>query len=99
MQALVRMLGFAPRVHDNGGKMSLNRRDVLKYLSYSMAAGVATSFQSRKASAGGCGVIERDVCVLGGGSSGCYTAVRLRDARKSVVVVELNNRLGGPTET
>jgi len=44
-------------------------------------------------------VIRRDVCVLGGGSSGTYTAIRLRDLGLSVAVVERANRLGGHTET
>jgi NAD(P)-binding Rossmann-like domain len=44
-------------------------------------------------------VIERDVVVIGGGSSGTYTAVRLTDLGKSVVVVEATNRLGGHTQT
>ena len=33
-------------------------------------------------------IIIRDVCVIGGGSSGTYTATRLRDSNKSVVVLE-----------
>lgn len=44
-------------------------------------------------------VIIKDVCIIGGGSSGTYTAIRLRDFNKSVVVVEANNRLGGHAET
>jgi hypothetical protein len=48
---------------------------------------------------GGPKVIERDVCVIGGGSSGTYTAVRLRDLGRSVVVVENKGRLGGHCET
>jgi hypothetical protein len=47
----------------------------------------------------GGGVIRRDVCVVGGGSSGTYTAVRLRDLGRSVVVVESLGRLGGHCET
>ncbi|KAI1172629.1 FAD/NAD(P)-binding domain-containing protein [Nemania sp. FL0916] len=44
-------------------------------------------------------VIERDVVIIGGGSSGTYTAVRLRDHGKSVVVVEKKGFLGGHAET
>jgi hypothetical protein len=44
-------------------------------------------------------VLIRDVCVIGGGSSGVYTAIRAKDSHKSVVVVEQKGRLGGHTET
>jgi hypothetical protein len=69
------------------------------------ASGTAQAAQSAHAASGtaaghGAGpVIERDVCVIGGGSSGTYTAVRLADFGKSVVVVEHKDRLGGHCET
>ncbi|KAI1207928.1 uncharacterized protein F4807DRAFT_433758 [Annulohypoxylon truncatum] len=44
-------------------------------------------------------VIERDVCIVGGGASGVHAAVSLVDLNKTVVVVERNNRLGGDTHT
>lgn len=44
-------------------------------------------------------VINRDVCIIGGGSSGTYTAVRLTDLGQSVVVVEKEDVLGGHTNT
>jgi NADPH-dependent 2,4-dienoyl-CoA reductase/sulfur reductase-like enzyme len=44
-------------------------------------------------------VITRDVCVIGGGASGTYGAIRLNDLGKSVVVVEQQPQLGGQTET
>lgn len=44
-------------------------------------------------------VINRDVCIIGGGSSGTYAAVQLHDSGKSVVVVEKENVLGGHTNT
>src|SRR5438552_9167791 len=80
--------------------MHFRRRSVLKFLSAS-AAGLAVGGlkSARRAFAGGCKVIERDVCVLGGGSSGTFSAVKLRDAGKSVVVLERKARLGGHTET
>jgi ribulose 1,5-bisphosphate synthetase/thiazole synthase len=38
-------------------------------------------------------IIMRDVCILGGGSTGTYSAVRLsQDLGKSVVVVEQNGK-------
>jgi hypothetical protein len=48
---------------------------------------------------GGVNVITRDVVVIGGGSTGSYAAIRLRDLGKSVVVVERQDRLGGHTHT
>ena len=78
--------------------MRLRRRNVLKLLSYSVAGFAATQLRARNAFARTT-TIERDVCVIGGGSSGTYTAVALRDAGKSVVVLERKQRLGGHTET
>ncbi|RYP77053.1 hypothetical protein DL771_001343 [Monosporascus sp. 5C6A] len=46
-----------------------------------------------------CAHMKRDVAILGGGSSGTYTAVRLQDSGKTVVVVEADDTLGGHTET
>ncbi|RAH62511.1 NADPH-dependent FMN reductase Lot6 [Aspergillus piperis CBS 112811] len=43
--------------------------------------------------------ITCDICILGGGSSGTYSAIQLKDAGKHVVVIEPNNRLGGHAET
>jgi hypothetical protein len=44
-------------------------------------------------------VISRDVCIVGGGSTGTYAAIRLRDLGKSFVVVEHKDRMGGHTQT
>ena len=43
--------------------------------------------------------VERDVCVVGGGSSGTYAAVRLTDMNQTVAVVERNDYLGGHAST
>lgn len=44
--------------------------------------------------------ITVNVCIVGGGSTGTYSAVRLsQDLGKTVVVVEKTDRLGGHTET
>src|SRR5882724_8011733 len=78
--------------------MHLRRRSILKFLSYSAAGLAATQLRPRSASARTT-TIERDVCVIGGGSSGTFSAVQLRDAGKSVLVIERKQRLGGHTET
>ena len=44
-------------------------------------------------------VITTDVAVVGGGSAGVYTAVRLQDYNKSTLIIEKNNYLGGHAET
>ncbi|XXH04516.1 hypothetical protein Hte_010932 [Hypoxylon texense] len=44
-------------------------------------------------------VITRDVAIIGGGATGTYAAINLKDAGKSVVVVEKKGELGGHTAT
>lgn len=44
-------------------------------------------------------VITRDICIIGGGSTGTYSAIRLSDSGTTVVVVEAKDRLGGHTNT
>ncbi|MBE3042299.1 NAD(P)/FAD-dependent oxidoreductase, partial [Candidatus Bathyarchaeota archaeon] len=44
-------------------------------------------------------VLERDVCIIGGGASGTYAAVRLADEGYSVAVIEKEDHLGGHTVT
>ena len=44
-------------------------------------------------------VITTDVAVVGGGSAGVYTAVRLQDHNKSTVIIEKNDYIGGHAET
>jgi hypothetical protein len=79
--------------------MGVTRKDALRILGGTgVAAATAALAPASPASASG-GVIRRDVCVIGGGSSGTYAAVRLRDLGLSVAVVERAGRLGGHTET
>ncbi len=39
-------------------------------------------------------IITRDVSIIGGGSSGTYSAIRLHDLGKNIAVVEQTGRLG-----
>jgi len=86
--------------------MGLTRKDVLKLIGVGAGAAAAgrmglgavlppaeISADSVAADA----IITRDVVVIGGGATGTYAAIRLRDLGKSVVVVETNDRLGGHT--
>ncbi|EPS31776.1 hypothetical protein PDE_06734 [Penicillium oxalicum 114-2] len=43
--------------------------------------------------------ITRDVAIIGGGSSGTFAAIRLRDQGKSVILIEKEDILGGHTNT
>ncbi|KAH7555843.1 hypothetical protein BM1_06369 [Bipolaris maydis] len=44
-------------------------------------------------------VISRDVAIIGGGSSGIHAAIQLKDAGKSIMVIESKARIGGHTDT
>jgi NADPH-dependent 2,4-dienoyl-CoA reductase/sulfur reductase-like enzyme len=44
-------------------------------------------------------VITKDIAIIGGGSAGTYSAIRLRDLGKSIVVIEGTDRLGGHART
>jgi hypothetical protein len=44
-------------------------------------------------------VIETDVVVIGGGGTGTYAAIQLKDQGKKIMVIESKSRLGGHTET
>ena len=44
-------------------------------------------------------IITRDICIIGGGSTGTYSAIRLSDSNNTVVVIEADPRLGGHTNT
>lgn len=87
--------------------MDVTRREALKILAASGAAAAAAAAlpsagrahaKALQGGGGGSGIIERDVAIIGGGSTGTYAAIRLRDQNKSVVVIEPKGMLGGHTE-
>jgi flavin-dependent amine oxidoreductase len=86
--------------------MSLTRKEALKVLGAGTATAVA-GLTGLPAAARAADlstdaphpVITRDVAIIGGGSTGTYSAIRLRDLGNSVVVVEAGDRLGGHTHT
>ncbi|OTA60078.1 amine oxidase flavin-containing superfamily [Hypoxylon sp. EC38] len=60
------------------------------------ASALAAKYRARCQSAE---VITRDVAIIGGGATGTYAAVNLKDKGKSIVVVERKGELGGHTST
>jgi NAD(P)-binding Rossmann-like domain len=86
--------------------MGISRKQVLRLLGAAAGAGAGGGVLGGTAAAANSGTlsstgqaIQRDVVIVGGGSAGTYTAVRLRDMGASVVVVERQARLGGHCET
>jgi hypothetical protein len=79
--------------------MKMRRRDVLKASGMAFAGAVTSKLIDRPLFAQSNASIERDVCVIGGGSAGTYVSVRLGDYGKSVVILERTGRLGGHAET
>ena len=70
---------------------------ILSFVLLSGPTWAAVSFDT--ASYNAQNIIRKDVVVVGGGSSGVYTAVRLKDYGKSVTIIEKNNYIGGHAET
>lgn len=67
---------------------------ILSFLLFSIPTGLAINEKSRPIE------ITKDVVIIGGGASGTYAAVRLReDLGKSVIVIEPRPNLGGHTST
>ncbi|AGZ38854.1 NAD(P)/FAD-dependent oxidoreductase [Actinoplanes friuliensis] len=92
--------------------MGLTRKDVLKLAGASAGAAAVGRLGLAGAGAlpqpeamaqasvlGSDSIITRDVAVIGGGATGTYAAIRLRDMGKSVAVIETADRLGGHTHT
>jgi hypothetical protein len=77
----------------------MRRRDVLKASAIAFTGAVASNVMNRPLLAQGNPVVERDLCVVGGGSAGTYISVRLGDYGRSVVLLERTDRLGGHAQT
>ncbi|KAL2192936.1 hypothetical protein P885DRAFT_46389 [Corynascus similis CBS 632.67] len=67
-------------------------------ISFKLAGGILAAAVASKACASQ--VIQRDVAIIGGGASGAYAAIRLKeDFDQSVVVIEKAGRMGGHVST
>ncbi|KAI5790969.1 hypothetical protein FPQ18DRAFT_293187 [Pyronema domesticum] len=79
--------------------MHLSSHACLNYLTFflTIALTISTSISIDICSPNS--TITRDVLIIGGGSSGVYASFQLRDAGKSILILEATSRLGGHTET
>ncbi|KAK4959989.1 hypothetical protein LTR10_002878 [Elasticomyces elasticus] len=68
-------------------------------LAVSVAAKKSSHSQFDPCSYAASDVLVRDVVVIGGGASGTYGAIQLKDAGRSVAVVEKADRFGGHVNT
>ncbi|EKG15718.1 Pyridine nucleotide-disulfide oxidoreductase [Macrophomina phaseolina MS6] len=70
-------------------------------LDLDLGLGLALGAGSSSGSGAGFGieVITRDVAVIGGGSTGTFAAIKLRDLNHTVVVIEKEDHLGGHVNT
>jgi hypothetical protein len=76
--------------------MTMHRRSLLKLASGLTAVTLASHALGHRPRPSR---VRRDVCILGGGSSGTHAALRLRDLGSSVALVERTHRLGGHAQT
>jgi len=83
--------------------MTILRASSLKVLVLALFASIrtisATTVQINGNSYSPIKVISRDFSIIGGGSSGTYSAIRLGDLGNSSIVIEQIGRLGGNTQT
>ncbi|PGH21527.1 hypothetical protein AJ80_03195 [Polytolypa hystricis UAMH7299] len=79
--------------------MHLSFRSLSAWLLASTAVASATPSSFNVADFKADDIIKRDVAVIGGGSSGTYSAISLKDKGKSVIVIEKKGRLGGHANT
>jgi hypothetical protein len=70
---------------------------LVSILIYLQVVFAATSFNDKDYGPGR--ILTRDVLIIGGGSSGTYSAIRLQEQGKTVCVVEKEPVLGGHTNT
>ncbi|KAI0849456.1 FAD/NAD(P)-binding domain-containing protein [Daldinia vernicosa] len=66
---------------------------LISWVSHGLSASVnTTSFSAAD-------TIQRDIAIVGGGSSGTHAAIQFKDAGKTVVVIEKQAQLGGHVKT
>jgi hypothetical protein len=68
-------------------------------LSLSLLASTVTAIPAYNTGFSNADTIHRDVAIIGGGSSGTYSAISLKDRNISTIVIETQDRLGGHTHT
>ncbi|KAJ8115798.1 hypothetical protein ONZ43_g4588 [Nemania bipapillata] len=87
-------LGLERSVAIHYGLGAFSQSNAISYIHGSSTWGAINIYDSQWGEA-----IERDVCVVGGGSSGVQGAVSLADINKTVILIEKSDHLGGHCTT
>lgn len=72
---------------------------ILSMASFALVGWAAAALIERDTDISPQNILNVDVCVIGGGAAGTYSAIKSKDLNKTVVVVEQKDRLGGHTRT
>lgn len=79
--------------------MGRSYRDILSIASFALMGWAAAVFIQGDTDISPQNTLNVDVCVIGGGAAGTYSAIKSKDMNKTVVLVEQQDRLGGHTKT
>ncbi len=74
-------------------------RKALAIACFALVSWVGAAIDATNTGASVLDTLQVDVCVIGGGAAGTYAAIKAHDMNKTVVVVEMQERLGGHTKT
>ena len=74
-------------------------RFILSITSFALINRAAAALIQRDTDISPQNTLNVDVCIIGGGAAGTYSAIKSKDLNKTVVVVEQHDRLGGHTKT
>lgn len=79
--------------------MGRSSRGLLGFASFALIGWAAAAAVQRDIDISPQNTFDVDVCIIGGGAAGTYAAIKSKDLKKTVVVVEKQDRLGGHTKT
>ncbi len=79
--------------------MGRSSRNIFSIASFALISWAAAALIQEDTGISPYNTFNVDVCVIGGGAAGTYSAIKSKDLNRTVVVVERQDRLGGHTKT